>query len=107
LSLGRLYATGRGVARDQAEAARWYHKAADLGLATAQFELSLAYSRGEGVAKDPVVAYEWMDLAVFRALGAAKEKYSAARDALGRGMTAEQMAEAKRRVEEWKTKWKK
>jgi TPR repeat protein len=105
LSLGRLYASGRGVTRDPSEAARWYRKAADLGLASAQYELSLAYSSGTGVAPDPVAAYEWMDLAVFRAHGSIREKYSAARNALGARMTPEQLAEAKRRAGEWKAKW--
>jgi hypothetical protein len=35
-SLGSLYAEGRGVARDLAEAARWYRKAADAGNAEAE-----------------------------------------------------------------------
>jgi TPR repeat protein len=93
------------VARDAAEAVRWYRKAADLGLASAQYELSLAYSSGMGVPKDQVAAYGWMDLAVFRARGPIREKYSAARDALTARMTPEQLAEAKRRVDEWKAKW--
>jgi TPR repeat protein len=105
LSLGRLYAGGQGVARDRAEAARWYRKAADLGLATAQYELSRAYSSGAGVTADPVAAYEWMDIAVFRANGSVREKYSAARDALGGRMSSEQLAEAKRLAGEWKAKW--
>ena len=100
-----MYANGRGVARDRAEAARWYRKAADLGLASAQYELSLAYSSGLGVPPDQVAAYEWMDLAVFRAHGPIREKYSAARDALTARMPPEQLAEAMRRAEEWKAKW--
>jgi len=79
--------------------------AADLGLASAQYALSLAYSSGLGVPPDQVAAYEWMDLAVFRARGPIREKYSAARDALTAGMTPEQLAEARRRAGEWKTKW--
>jgi len=95
------------VKRDPAEAVRWYQKAADLGLATAQYELSRASSSGEGVARNPVAAYVWMDLAVFRARGAAQKKYSEARDAMTPHLTVEQLAEAKRRVAEWKAKWMK
>jgi hypothetical protein len=29
--LGEMYANGRGVAQDDAEAVHWYRKAADLG----------------------------------------------------------------------------
>jgi TPR repeat protein len=93
------------VAHDPAEAARWYRKAADLGLASAQYELSRAYSSGAGVTADPVAAYEWMEVAVFRAKGSVREKYSAARDALGARMSGEQLAEAKRLSAEWKAKW--
>jgi hypothetical protein len=100
-----MYASGRGVARDLAEAIRWYRKAADLGLASAQYELSQAYSSGAGVPADPVAAYEWMDLAAFRARGAIRDKYSSARDALATRMTPKQLAEAKARADEWKAKW--
>ena len=105
LSLGRLYASGHGVAHDPAEATRWYHKAADLGLASAQYELSMAYSTGQGVPQDPAAAYQWMDIAAFRANGSNREKYAAARDALRLHMTSEQLADAKRRADEWKAKW--
>ncbi|MGH8710693.1 MAG: tetratricopeptide repeat protein, partial [Burkholderiales bacterium] len=51
-NLGYMYSKGRGVAKDDAEAVKWYRKAAEQGLATAQFNLGLKYERGEGVAKD-------------------------------------------------------
>ena len=38
--IGWLYANGQGVARDYAEAARWYRLAADQGIAEAQFNLA-------------------------------------------------------------------
>ena len=34
--IGNCYAEGKGVAKDKAEALRWYHKAADQGCAEAQ-----------------------------------------------------------------------
>ena len=37
---------------DKAEAARWYRKAADQGVATAQFFMGNIYREGRGVAKD-------------------------------------------------------
>ena len=48
-NLGVMYAEGRGVPRDDAEAARWYRCAADQGEAAAQFNLGLMYAKGEGV----------------------------------------------------------
>jgi TPR repeat protein len=97
-----MYASGRGVARDPAEAARCYCRAADLGLASAQYELGTAYASGLGVPQGPAAAYEWMDLAVFRARGPIREKYSAARDALSAQMTPEQLAAAQRLAAERK-----
>ena len=38
-SLGTVYYEGRGVARDYAEAARWYRKAAEQGHASGQLNL--------------------------------------------------------------------
>jgi TPR repeat protein len=100
-----MYSIGQGVARNQDEAARWYRKAADLGLASAQYELGVAYSSGLGVPQGLAAAYEWMDLAVFRARGPVRERYSAARDALSAQMTTAQLAEGQRRAAEWKAKW--
>jgi len=38
------------VPQDYAEAVRWYRKAADQGIAEAQFSLGIAYANGVGVA---------------------------------------------------------
>ena len=44
--LGKTYYDGRGVARDVAEAARWFKKAAEQGHAGAQTNLGLMYETG-------------------------------------------------------------
>ena len=54
-----MYDNGRGVAKDDAEAARWYRKAADQGNAGAQINLGLMYEHGRGVAKDDAEAVRW------------------------------------------------
>jgi uncharacterized protein len=54
--LGDMYAEGKGVAQDSAEAARWYRKAADQGNAEAQYNLGLKYEIGAGVPRDNVEA---------------------------------------------------
>jgi TPR repeat protein len=58
-SLGMMYSDGRGVARDDAEAAKWYRKAAEQGNAGAQFSLGYLYSTGEGVPLDSVESAKW------------------------------------------------
>jgi TPR repeat protein len=50
--LGRMYATGSGVARDDAEAVRWYRKGADAGNANAMSALGEALMDGRGTAVD-------------------------------------------------------
>jgi len=58
-NLGLLYATGQGVAQDDAEAATWFRKAADQGNAEAQANLGRAYRNGEGVERDDAQAVAW------------------------------------------------
>jgi hypothetical protein len=54
-----MYAKGEAVAKDSAQAARWYKKAAEQGHAFAQHNLALLYAKGDGVARDPVEAFRW------------------------------------------------
>ena len=54
-----MYASGRGVLEDDAEAVRWYRLAAEQGLASAQLNLGVMYANGEGVLKDNAEAARW------------------------------------------------
>jgi TonB family protein len=57
---GDDYHLGRnGVKRDDAEAARWYRKAAEQGYAEGQINLGLMYQSGEGVKQDYAEAVSW------------------------------------------------
>ena len=67
-NLGLMYATGRGVPQDYAEAAKWFRLAAmqDVamqGVAEAQYNLSLMYRQGRGVPQDYAEAVKWLRLA--------------------------------------------
>ncbi len=59
LSLAQKYDYGEGVAEDDAEAVKWYRKAAEQGNAKAQFHLATLYSLGAGVAEDDAEAVKW------------------------------------------------
>lgn len=57
--LGTAYAYGEDVPRDPAEAARWFHRAAEQGHPLAQFFLGLSYAEGQGVRRDLAVAADY------------------------------------------------
>ena len=57
--LGDCYYFGEGVREDEAEAAKWYRKAADQGDVRAQFSLGVMYAKGRGVPKDEAEAMKW------------------------------------------------
>ena len=57
--LGNMYANGRDVRQDYAEAVRWYRQAAEQGYAQAQALLGVMYAEGRGVHQDLALAQEW------------------------------------------------
>jgi TPR repeat protein len=58
-NIGSLYALGKGVQQDYAQAIGWFAKAANQGLPKAQFHLGYAYLRGDGVTRDRNMAIAW------------------------------------------------
>ncbi len=79
-NLGVMYAQGRGVPRDDAEAVRWYRLAADQGFAEAQYILGAMYVAGRGVPQDDAGAVRWYrsaaDQGVAEAQGALGAMYA-------------------------------
>ena len=58
--LGCAFFSGSlGVAKDEAEAVKWFRKAAEQGSADAQCNLGFCYAKGDGVAKDEAEAVKW------------------------------------------------
>ena len=58
--LGEVFYFGvLGVAEDEAEAVKWFRKAAEQNYADAQCILGVGYTFGQGVAKDDVEAVKW------------------------------------------------
>ena len=62
-NLGGMYAAGRGVPQDAAEAVAWYRLAAAQGDADAQTNLGGMYAAGRGVPQDAAEAVAWYRLA--------------------------------------------
>src|SRR5665647_2519952 len=94
-SLGTMYEHGEGVPKSFAEAAKWYRMAADQGDSTAQYRVGKMFAAGEGVLQDAVEAWEWLDLAA----EAGETDAAKSRDAVASGMTAAEIAQARRLVE--------
>ena len=58
-TLGSCYASGRGVARNDMLAVKWYRLSAERGYSTAQNRLGVCYSRGLGVARNDAEEVKW------------------------------------------------
>ena len=58
--LGRAFFSGTlGVAKDEAEAVKWYRKAAEQNVADAQYNLGVCYANGQGVTEDDAESVKW------------------------------------------------
>ena len=57
--VGQLYYRGRGVNRDDYQAANWFRRAAEQGEAAAQLYLGNMYAEGQGVPQDSAEAATW------------------------------------------------
>lgn len=73
LGLGVMYAVGKGVPQNFAEAVKWYRLAAEQGDATAQYSLGVMYDKGLGVPQDYAQAVKWWRLAAEQGHAAAQE----------------------------------
>ena len=85
LDLGTRYARGKGVERNDAEAAKWLRKAADQGLARAQLDIGVLYATGRGVPRDDAEAARWYRKAADQGLPQAQLNLGLAYD-LGLGV---------------------
>lgn len=59
LAMGAMYAEGRGVPRNPAEALHWYLKAANQGLPEAMLRVGRCYAKGQGVDQNMKFAVKW------------------------------------------------
>lgn len=57
--LGEMYRLGRGVPKDEQQAAAWWRKAAEQGNSSAQYKLGMTYYLGRGQPKDEQQGIAW------------------------------------------------
>ena len=62
-SLGLMHAEGQGIARNDAEALKWYRRAVTKRYAPAQYAMARLYEQGRGVPKSQSSAMKWYRLA--------------------------------------------
>lgn len=98
VAIAGLYAGGTGVTMDSKIALIWYRRGARLGDVAGQLNLGDMIARGLGQERDPVEASMWLGLAAAQGnLWAAERKRG-----LDRILTPAQVAEADRRIGEWR-----
>jgi len=108
-SLAGLYRDGRGVPRDDAQAAAWYRRAAEAGSWWAAFDLGMLYwgqSRAagakDGAPNDTLVrVHMWLGIAAATENVGCVEMGAPLRDAVAQSMTAGQIAEAQELTRAW------
>jgi TPR repeat protein len=117
-ALGELYRQGRGVPKDFELSARYFAQAAQQGEADGAKNIGLAFARGEGAERNLVQAYFWLSIAAMDSISQTAEQFNtfiaekmgdplmgdpgALRDKLARSMNTEEIADAQRRVREWR-----
>jgi uncharacterized protein len=89
-----MYKRGDGVTQDDAEALKWYRKAAEQGDAVAQYNLGVSYYNGEGVLQDTIAAHMWFNIAAANGINAAVKN----RDTLAEKLTKADIIEAQKRA---------
>jgi TPR repeat protein len=100
--LGQLYDNGLGVTQNRAEAARWYHRAADGGDEPAQHRLGMMFASSLGVRQELVQAYFWLDQAAGQAAGREQTAVENERYSVVLHMSPAQLLAAERLTNRWR-----
>ena len=87
--VGEYMKSGKGTAKNVAEAAKWFRKAAELGDIRAQFNLGVCYDTGEGCTQDKKEAAKWYRKAAANGDEGAKRALSNINKAMPQDATAD------------------
>jgi TPR repeat protein len=106
LLVGSIYDYGQGVPQDDAEAAKWYERAAKQGSAKGQYQLGAIYARSPQV-KNPVEGYKWLTIAAHALRsgpqdGITEDQATTLRTLLQTEMSAADIEKAKQEAEAFK-----
>jgi len=106
--VGSIYDFGQGVPQDDAEAVKWYERAAMQGSAKGQYQAGAVYARSAQV-KDPVQGYKWLTIAA-RTLASGPQgditadQATTLRALLESEMSKDEIAQAKKEADAFKPK---
>jgi TPR repeat protein len=96
--LGWMYENGKGVARDDREAAGWYLIAAARGDAAAQAKLGVFYRDAQGVMRDLVQSYVWFSAAAGGSVGKAQADSARQREEIAAELAPDELVRAEQRA---------
>jgi TPR repeat protein len=97
-------ATDQTANQTDAQFVEPFRAAADRGDAAAMFTLGAMFRDGQRVLQDDVEAYRWMTLATERLTGESQKTAAESRDRVAGHMTPAQIAEARTRAAEWRSR---
>jgi len=97
--LADLYLRGEGVQQSDAEAFRWFQRAAAQGQTGARIKLGYMYSQGRGTTKDLATAYAFLTAAT----SAGDKRGDDLLRSIEPQLTAAQIAEAKEKAHQLTT----
>ena len=92
--IGQIHDFGQGVPQNDAEALKWYVRAAEAGNAKAQYQAGMLFFRSPQVPQNLVESYRWLSLAS-EAGGATAIPAKSMLNDLDRQMPEEDIAKAK------------
>jgi TPR repeat protein len=103
--LAKILGRGLGVEQNDEEALVWFRRGAELGNADCMWGLGRSYLKGVAVEVDSVMAYAlWTACLNGIKFPQQKKTIESELDELGKALTADQLAQAKPIVGEWKSK---
>ena len=100
--LGAMHFYGKGVPRDDAAAAIWFHKAALKGDPNAQLAFGSLHIRGLGVRQDLVKAYMWLTVSADHGVPGLQQQAAALREEASRLMQPDEVERARRLAAGWR-----
>jgi localization factor PodJL len=99
-NLAVLFAMGADGAADNDSAARWFQKAAELGVKDSQFNLGILSAKGVGMQQNLEESYKWFALVA----KTGDRDAAAKRDEIANALRPEQLEHARAATELWKAK---